>query len=353
MGNNQLHLWSYFWRGLLSTLGVLTALVLLLSLSEVPEWIDKWKKILSDMDESNVNNVIYLVCGIIIVVTNAPWITLLFRKTRKLPLNEVEDNDASEPGADSGNGKETVSTSDDVRDEILTEDRVRSEVLQLIEKIESSDVNWRIECRNVLAGSLSNRYAEEFGRCLSDASPELAAKMYLKGLAARIDGAVLRQARLERANMDSVSTVIIQHDKSIDIVQADDYTDIFISIIPSGDIYNLRTFLKRIEPLNNDAKQSQKVCSLLQGAVMHRAYTADPIQDVYARENEPIRIQMVHAHRQKNIVPGFSIGALKNVRVGRYEITICVTGDRMDPIEKVFILSANRQGKPIFREKTS
>ena len=88
-------MWPKLWRALVSGFGVIVALTVLLSVSEIPEWLDRWSKILRNTDESTIKYVFYIICGLILVVTNLPWIQAL-KKRHPIAQNDTETNENTE-----------------------------------------------------------------------------------------------------------------------------------------------------------------------------------------------------------------------------------------------------------------
>lgn len=91
MSNHDKPFRFYVKRGLCSAFGVVVVITVLLSLSEIPDWVEKWGKIFKTMDQTSINSILYVLCGVILIASNAPWISMLLRRSDSPTQKSIAD----------------------------------------------------------------------------------------------------------------------------------------------------------------------------------------------------------------------------------------------------------------------
>ncbi len=81
-------------------------------------------------------------------------------------------------------------------DEENTVAAVKTELSKIAD--EKYSVEWQSKTSSALRAMLNAKFAKEFNDCLQQTQSEASARSYLRRLGVRVDGAFLRQTRLER-----------------------------------------------------------------------------------------------------------------------------------------------------------
>lgn len=185
--------WRFLWRILVGVGTIVTVATTVLSLSEVPEWLERWKTIFdtaSRMDyvtRERIHLVLIVVLGVALNV--AIWWPYLRRVWSTT-------NPPQAPPAD------------DVPIESERVAKVRSTLERLLVAIPSpfpggagstieafaamlGNTDWRVEARQTIRGCLGESAASRFDECLTESHPEVAARSLIRGYLARLSERML------------------------------------------------------------------------------------------------------------------------------------------------------------------
>lgn len=136
------------WRGVVSAIGVVGAICILLGASEVPEWIQRWKKIfegIASMDAIAIRSSLYVLCLLVVVVTNLPWVLHLVKRRRRVDTTGKQES----PIQNAGSGWRVVEKSRGVNE-------ARAMIQELIDATPAGTLNrqkvvkWRTRCLHTL-----------------------------------------------------------------------------------------------------------------------------------------------------------------------------------------------------------